>query len=107
MTDHEFLSLADPMLASIETALIHAADAGTLDVEVSRSDAVLTLEFEDGSQIVIHRHLPNREIWVAARAGGFHYRPDAGQWHNTRDHSELLPSIAGMISAQAGTPFAF
>src|SRR5437762_8968380 len=42
----------------------------------------------DGSKLIINRHVPNRELWVAARAGGFHFRADGGIWRDTRSRSE-------------------
>ena len=44
-----------------------------------------------------------KEIWVAARAGGFHYRMAADQrWIDTRDGSELFAALSRLASAQAG-----
>ncbi|MDW8468288.1 MAG: iron donor protein CyaY [Burkholderiales bacterium] len=35
---------------------------------------MLEIEFDDGAKIVVNRHTPAREIWVAARSGGLHFR---------------------------------
>ena len=56
-------------------------------LEVDRmSDGILELELSDGEKIVINRHTVAREIWVAARSGGFHFRHDEGSgcWRDTR-----------------------
>ena len=50
-----------------------------LDVE-EKADGVLEVELEDGAKMIINRHAAAREIWVAARAGGFHYRWDGSSW---------------------------
>lgn len=33
----------------------------------------MELEFADGSKVIINRHVPNQEMWLAAKSGGFHY----------------------------------
>ncbi len=97
MDETRFNALAEAELERIEQAL----DAAGLDVEV-QPGYVLQIEFDDGSQMIINRHTAAREIWVAARLGGFHYRPLDGQWLNTRDGEELWTALARLASAQAG-----
>jgi CyaY protein len=43
-----------------------------------------------------------REIWVAARAGGFHFRWDGAIWRDTRDGGELMGKLSTLASQQAG-----
>jgi CyaY protein len=45
--------------------------------------------------------VPNREIWVAARAGGFHFRAAAGIWRDTRSGEELAAALTRLLRAQA------
>jgi CyaY protein len=45
-----------------------------------------------------------RQIWVAARSGGFHYEWREGAWHDTRDGSELFAALSRVVSAQGGVP---
>lgn len=100
MTDAEFLSLADAALDAIQRAF----DRVELDVDVvSKGAGVLEVEFEDGAKIVINRHAPAHEIWVAARSGGFHFRREGAQWRDTRDGSELFAALSRLVSAQAGS----
>jgi CyaY protein len=72
-----------------------------LDVEVAPG-GVLEVEFADGSKMVINRHSVAREIWVAARSGGFHFRYDDGAWRDTRSGEELFAAIGRLASQQAG-----
>ena len=99
MDDKEFNALADKILTRIEAAL-DASDAA-IDFELA-SGGVLEIEFADGSKIVVNRHGAAREIWVAARAGGFHFRWNGECWRDTRDGSELLEKLAALASGQAG-----
>ena len=82
-----------------------ALDASGLDVDIElKGDGVIELEFEDGSRMVINRHGTAREIWVAARAGGFHFRWDGAAWRDTREGTELFAALSRLVSAQGGVP---
>ena len=99
MDDKEFNALADGILARIEAAL--EASAADNDFELA-AGGVLEIEFADGSKIIVNRHGVAREIWVAARAGGFHFRWDGSSWCDTRDGAELLAKLSQLASQQAG-----
>jgi CyaY protein len=101
MTDAEFESLADAALLAVERA-IERAD---LDVDVqSKGAGVLEIEFADGSKAIVNRHAAAREIWVAAKSGGFHFRRVGDAWRDTRDGAELFAALSKIVSAQGGTP---
>jgi len=101
MTDAEFESLADATLASVEKAL----DRVDLDVDVqAKGSGVLEIEFAGGSKVIVNRQAAAREIWVAARAGGFHFRYVGGVWRDTRDGSELFAALSKIVSALSATP---
>ena len=99
MDDKEFNALADSVLARIEAAL-EASDAD-IDFELA-AGGVLEIEFADGSKIIVNRHGVAREVWVAARAGGFHFRWDGACWRDTRDGAELMEKLSLLSSQQAG-----
>lgn len=104
MEDSEFNTLADAALARIDAAL-EASDAD-LDFELA-AGGVLEIEFDDGSKIIVNRHGVAKEIWVAARAGGFHFRWDGAAWRDTRDGAELMEKLSVLASQQAGEPVEF
>jgi CyaY protein len=102
MTESEFLAVAEAVLNDIEVRIERAADASGADVECSRSGNVLEIEFVDqGSKIIVNTQAPMQEIWVAARAGGFHYRLREGAWIDTREGSELFAALSALASDQA------
>ncbi len=103
MEETEFNTLAEATLARIERAL--DACQADLDYEL-RPGGVLEIGFGDGSKIIINRHAAAREIWVAARAGGFHFRHEGGRWIGTRDGAELFEALSRLASAQAGESIA-
>ena len=99
MTDSEFEALTDAALERIEQAI----EASGIDADLqSKAGGVLEVEFENGSKMVINRHGAAREIWVAAKAGGFHFRWDGSVWRDTRDGSELFAALSKLVSAQGG-----
>jgi len=104
MSDQEFLRAAEATLDAVEAAIERAVDQAGLDVEVERQGNVLTLTFEDDSKVIVNSHSAAREIWVAARSGGFHYRHDGARWLDGRSGDELFAALSRLVSAQGGTP---
>jgi len=101
MRDNEFESLSDGTLALIERAL----EASGVDADVElKEGGVLEIEFENGTKIIVNRHSVAKEIWVAARSGGFHFRWDGTVWRDTRDGSELFAALSRLVSSQGGQP---
>ena len=100
MEEREFEALAGVALTRIERAL----DESGIDADVElKAGGVLELEFDNGSKIIVNRHGAAREIWVAARSGGFHFRWDGSVWRDTRDGTELFAALSKLVSAQTGT----
>ena len=103
MTESEFLDLAESTLAEIEQAFDRLFEQDVVDVECKRSGNVLEIEFvANGSKIIVNSQAPLQEMWVAARAGGFHYKRVGDEWRNTRDDSELFASLSAYASQQGG-----
>jgi CyaY protein len=101
-TDTEFLRLADATLAAIGAALDDAIADSDADVDWSLNDGILEIDCGDKGKLIVNRHVPNREIWVAARAGGYHYRAVDGQWRDTRSADDLASALARLLKQQAG-----
>ena|SRR5215213_5468313 len=99
MDEAQFSAAAERTLGRIESALEESGvDA---DVEL-KEGGVLEIEYADGSRMVINRHGAAREIWVAARSGGFHFRWDGAAWRDTREGTELFAALSKLVSAQSG-----
>jgi len=96
----DYLSRAEAVLATIERAI----DSSGADIEPERHGNMLTLEFADGSQIVVNLQPPLHEIWLAAKAGGFHYRyeEEEGVWRDTRRGTEFFAALSACVTEQAG-----
>src|SRR4030095_6276019 len=97
MEEREFNALADAMLLKIEQALEQCG--ADIDFEL-KAGGVLEIEVENGTKVIINRHTAAREIWVAAKSGAYHFKPEQGQWLGTRDGEELMKAIARCLSEQ-------
>lgn len=102
LTDTEFITATDATLAAIGEALDQALADSDIDLDWSLNDGILEIECEDGSKLILNRHVHNRELWVAARAGGFHFRPQGGAWRDTRSGNELGAALTELLAKQAG-----
>lgn len=102
LNEAEFSQAATATLARIEQALEDA----DLDFETP-ADGIIEVEFDDGSKIIINRHGVAREIWVAARSGGFHFKPQDAGWVDTRSGEPLYDKLAALIAAQGGVMVRF
>ncbi len=94
MTESEFTRLADAIFARIENALDNT------EIDYCVNGAVMEIELEDGSKIILNRHAPNREIWLAAKSGGFHYGLQDTLWISSRDGSELFGKLSDLCKVR-------
>jgi CyaY protein len=101
MDDSAFIAAADTTLGTIGLALDAALETSNADLDWDLKDGVLTIECDDTSRIIVNRHVPNREIWVAAKSGGFHFRADGGRWRDARGGEELGAALTRLLKAQA------
>jgi len=85
MNESDFNQQVDETLLAIEEAI----DAAGADIDYENSGGVLTLIIEaNGSQIIINRQTPLRQLWLACRSGGYHF-----DW-STEQQAWLLDSDA-------------
>ena len=102
MTNPEFLDRAEAALKAIEACCDRINDETDADVDNQRNGGMITLTFDNRTQIVVNLQRPLHEIWMAAKSGGYHYRWDGTAWRNTRDSSALFESLSAYASQQAG-----
>ena len=100
--ESEFSARADAVLAAVGAALDDAIDASDTDLDWSLNDGVLTIDCGRDGKLIVNRHVPNREIWVAAKSGGFHFRGTGGAWRDSRAGEELGAALGRLLRDQAG-----
>lgn len=107
LSDADYRRLTAAVLACVEAEADRLLQDDVVDIDTSRTGGLLELSFPNGSKIVINTQPPLQELWLAARAGGFHYRHAQGRWVDTRDGSEFFTTLSREASAQAGRPIHF
>ena len=100
LTEAEFDRLAEETMVAIEEAV---EECGA-DIDYDSAGGILTLEFLTGSQIIVNKQGPLKQLWVAARAGGYHFDYDAKKrrWRKDDDGEELFACLSRCCSQQAG-----
>ncbi|MDO8457586.1 MAG: iron donor protein CyaY [Burkholderiaceae bacterium] len=107
MTDIEFLDLAENALKAIEANCDRINEISDADIDNQRTGGMVTLTFENHSQIVVNLQKPLQEIWLAAKRGGYHFKSINGQWLDTKGQGELFAMLSGCASEQAQCPLVF
>lgn len=107
MTDLEYQNHAESLLSAIEAACDRINDETDADIDNQRVGGMITLLFANRSQIVINLQPPLHEVWLAAKAGGFHYKFDGQAWRDTKAGTEFLADLSRYASAQSGVALDF
>lgn len=99
MNESDFSQLAEDCMLAVEDAI---DDCG-VDIDYDTAGGILTLEFTNGSQIIINKQAALTQIWVAARSGGFHFDYDADEacWRLQGGGEELFSCLNRYCSEQA------
>lgn len=105
LTEARFHDLVDATQQAVEDIF----DDSDLDIDLENSAGVLTVRFENGSQLILSRQEPIRQLWVAARSGGFHFDYDQSSERWICDTSdELLGEMLVRITQeQSGADLEF
>jgi len=100
-----FHALVDAVQESVENVF----DDSDLDIDLENSGGVLTVRFENGSQLIFSRQEPLRQLWVAARSGGFHfdYDEEQGLWICDTSEEPLGELLTRVTREQAGEELEF
>ncbi|WP_395667383.1 iron donor protein CyaY [Rhodoferax sp.] len=107
MTDLEFQERAEALLRAVEVCCDRINDGSAVDVDNQRVGGMVTLVFDNGSQIVINLQKPLHEVWMATKLGGYHYRCVEGAWQDTKGGGEFFSALSHHASLQAGSPLLF
>ena len=107
MTDLEFLDRAELLLKAVELGCDRINDDGEADIDNQRVGGMITLTFENRSQIIINLQKPLHEIWLAAKSGGYHYKFESGLWLDTKGQGEFFSNLSRFASEQANCSLTF
>ena len=97
MNESEFDKKATDTLLTIEQGI----EESGADIDFEAAGGILTLEFANGTKIIINKQGAVRQIWVAAKSGGYHYGFVGGQWINDQGGGELMLELSQFIREQS------
>lgn len=105
MEESEFNQNVDDILQVIEEGL----DNCDADLDWDMTGGVLTIECAPdsaggGTQVIVNRQTPTRQIWVATRGGGFHFDYDHEKDRWLQGELELFSLLNQALSEQSGEP---
>lgn len=102
MTQPSFALQAEQTLEDLMERM-GAVDA-LADLDMDLVDGVLTVEFDDGGQLILNRQEAVRQLWLASPEGPAHFRFDAdeGQWLDERSDDELVSVLQRVLGHKLG-----
>lgn len=105
LSEARFHDLVDEAQEAVENVF----DDSGLDVDLDSAGGVLTIRFENASQLILSRQPALRQLWVAARSGGFHFDWDgeAGRWICDSSGETLGELLQRASAEQSGAELEF
>ena len=105
LSEARFHDLVDATQQAIEDVL----DDCDLDIDLENSAGVLTVRFENGSQLIFSRQEPLRQLWLADRSGGFHfdYDEESNKWVCEKSEELLGEMLERIVWERAGEKLDF
>jgi CyaY protein len=105
LTEARFHDLVDATQQTLEDVF----DESGLDIDLEISAGVLTVKFENGSQLIFSRQEPLRQLWLAAVSGGFHfdYDKESERWMCDKSEEQLGEMLERIVKQQAGVELDF
>jgi CyaY protein len=105
LTEARFHDLVDKTQEALEDVF----DESGLDADVESSGGVLTVRFDNGTQLIFSRQAPLRQLWLAARSGGFHfdYNEESRQWMCDSSDELLNEMLVRIVFEQSGEKLDF
>jgi len=99
LTEARFHDLVDATQQTLEDVF----DDSGLDIDLESSAGVLTVKFENGSQLIFSRQEPLRQLWLAAVSGGFHfdYDEESERWMCDKSEEQLGEMLERIVKLQA------
>lgn len=98
MNNSQYHLLVDKVWNDIEEGI----EQSGADIDFEQSGNVFTLDFADGSQIILNRQEPKHEIWLASKSGGYHFVYQDDLWVCTKTKKEFFQLLKQECSLHAG-----
>ena len=105
LSEARFHDLVDATQQTLEDIF----DESDLDIDLESSAGVLTVKFENASQLIFSRQEPLRQLWLADKSGGFHfdYDEESKQWICEKSEELLGEMLERIVWERAGEKLDF
>jgi CyaY protein len=108
LSDAEYGERARATLALVEATVDRWLQDDVIDIDAGRTGGLLELAFpRNAGVIVVNTQPPLHELWLAAPSGGFHFKPVAGRWSDSRDGRDFFVVLSACASELAGFALRF
>lgn len=98
LNEQQYQLLVDELLDRIEELLENT----DLDLDIDNSGEILAIKFANHSQIIISRQLALKQLWLAAKSGGYHldYDEKSKKWILTTTNETFEQLLTRVIKEQ-------
>ncbi|MCV9918172.1 MULTISPECIES: iron donor protein CyaY [Pseudomonas] len=105
LSEARFHDLVD----ATQQALEDLFDETDLDLDMENSAGVLTIKFDNGSQLIFSRQEPLRQLWLADKSGGFHfdYDEESKKWVCEKSEELLGEMLERIVWERVGEKLDF
>jgi CyaY protein len=97
----------DELIDLVFDRIVDTLDASDADCDIELNQGVLEISCADRSKIIINRHGPNQEIWIAAKSGGFHFKRQGDDWIDTKSGERFADTLSRVVALQLGETLKF
>ena len=96
MTEQEYTSLVTDEMKRIYD---YVGDTYGEDLDLELRDGILKITLVDDSKLIVSRQAPVKQLWLAARHGGFHFNYDENEkvWKDSKSAEEILTMMSRFI----------
>lgn len=89
MTEQEYDKLVDNEMIKIYDSLTEKYGE---EVDIEKGDGIMKIILVDDTQLIVSRQAPVKQIWLAAKHGGYHftYENETKKWRDTKTKEDLM-----------------
>ena len=94
MTEQEYTTLVTNEMKRIYD---YVAETYGEELDLELGDGILKITLVDDSKLIVSRQAPVKQLWLAARHGGFHFNYKDNQWLDSKSGEEILMMMSRFI----------
>lgn len=104
MNEHDYHLKVDAVLLHLEESI---DEIDQVDLDYESASGILTIDFPNGTKIIVNKQPPNLQIWVATKFDGHHFDLHDDKWIDNRTGKEFWALMSEAATRQAGVDVEF